>query len=253
MLGMFKAMRTTIRHLPTRKLTVQYPEERERLPERSRGLFRVVVDPLSGDARCRSCTLCETNCPVQVIRVEHSSTYDLPAPNLARLTRARLGAQPSVDLGLLRPVIDDYHERGTGLIGILQNTQDTYRYLPRRALEEIALQTGVSLSQIYGVASFYNQFRLSPTGDYIVEVCHGTACHVAGSTKISEALQEELGVPEGKTTADMRFTLSSVACMGACSQAPVMRIGDRTFGGLTPDRTRQVIREIMREVGAGEE
>ncbi len=252
MLGMFKAMRTTIRHLPTRKLTVQYPEEREKLPERSRGLFRVVVDPLSGDARCRSCTLCETNCPVQVIRVEHSSTYDLPAPNLARLTRARLGAQPGVDLEPLRPVIDDYREHGTGLIGILQNTQDTYRYLPRRALEEIALQTGVSLAQIYGVASFYNQFRLSPTGDYIIEVCHGTACHVAGSTKISEALQEELGVSEGKTTADMKFTLSSVACMGACSQAPVMRVGERTFGGLTPDKTRQVIREIMREVGAGE-
>lgn len=250
MLGMFKAMRTTIRHLPTKKLTVQYPEEREKLPERSRGLFRVVVDPSSGEARCRACTLCETNCPVQVIRVEHTSTYDLPAPNTAHLARARLGAQPSIDLGLLRPAIDDYHERGTGLIGILQHTQDIYRYLPRRALEEIARQTGISLSQIYGVASFYNQFRLSPTGAHIIEVCHGTACHVAGSTKISEALQEELGVAEGKTTPDMKFTLSSVACMGACSQAPVMRIGDRTFGGLTPDKTRLIIREIMGEVGA---
>jgi NADH-quinone oxidoreductase subunit E len=252
MLGMFKAMRTTIRHLPTRKLTVQYPEQREELPERSRGLFRVVVDPLSGDARCRACTLCETNCPVQVIRVEHTSRYDLPAPNLARLSRARLGAQPSDDLELLRPVIDDYHEHGTGLIGVLQNTQDAYRYLPRRALEEIALHTGVSLAQIYGVASFYNQFRLSPTGDYIVEVCHGTACHVAGSAKISEALQEELGVPEGKTTADMKFTLTSVACMGACSQAPVMRIGENTYGGLTPDKTRRIMRILKSDIGVEE-
>ncbi len=249
MLGMFKAMRTTIRHLPTRKLTVQYPEQRERLPERSRGLFRVVVDPLSGDPRCWSCTLCGSNCPAQVIRVEHTSKYALPAPNLARLSRARGDAHPPVDMDLLRPVMDDYHERGTGLIGILQNTQDVYRYLPRKAIEEISLQTGISLSQIYGVASFYNQFRLSPTGDQIVEVCHGTACHVAGSTKISEALQEELGVAEGKTTRDMRFTLSSVACMGACSQAPVMRIGDNTYGSLTPDKTRQIIRAVIGEAG----
>lgn len=250
MLGMFKAMRTTIRHLPQRKLTVQYPEQRERLPERSRGLFRVVVDPLSGDARCRACTLCETNCPVQVIRVEHSTRYDLPSPNVARIQQARLAAQPHVDLELLAPVLDDYHEYGTGLIGILQNTQDVYRYLPRLALQEISTETGVSLAQIYGVASFYNQFRLSPTGDHIVEVCHGTACHVAGSARISEALEEELGVPEGKTTRDMKITLSSVACMGACSQAPVMRIGDQTYGGLTPDKTRQVIRDLMSGIGA---
>lgn len=250
MLGMFKAMRTTLRHLPAKKLTVQYPEEREPLPERSRGLFRVVVDPLSGEARCRACTLCETNCPVQVIRVEHSSKYELPVPNLARLTRARLDAQPDIDMALLQPVLDEYYERGTGLIGILQQTQDVYRYLPRRAIEEIARQTGISLSQIYGVSSFYNQFRLSPTGDYIVEVCHGTACHVAGSAKISAALEEVLGVAEGKTTPDMKFTLSSVACMGACSQAPVMRIGERTFGNLTPDKTRKIIRDLMAELGA---
>jgi NADH-quinone oxidoreductase subunit E len=252
MLGMFKAMRTTLRHLPSRKLTVEFPEEREQLPERSRGLFRVVVDPLSGEARCRSCTLCETNCPVQVIRVEHSSKYELPVPNMARLARARLEAQPAVEMALLQPVLDEYYERGTGLIGILQQTQDVYRYLPRRAIEEIARQTGISLSQIYGVASFYNQFRLSPTGDYIIEVCHGTACHVAGSPKISEALEEVLGVGEGKTTPDMRFTLSSVACMGACSQAPVMRIGERTYGGLTPDKTRKIMRDVMREVGVEE-
>ncbi len=250
MLGMLKAMRTTIRHLPMKKLTVEYPEKHEVLPERSRGIFRVVVNPLSGEARCRSCTLCETNCPVQVIRVEHSSKYELPAPSLARLTRARLGAQPLADLDLLAPVIEDYHARGTGLIGILQNTQEIYRYLPRTALEEIALQTGISLAQIYGVASFYNQFRLTPTGDCIIEVCHGTACHVAGSAKISEALSEELGIPEGKTTRDMKFSLASVACMGACSQAPVMRVGEQTFGGLTPDRTRKIVRDLMGQAGA---
>src|SRR5450759_2976126 len=89
MLGMFKAMRTTIRHLPMKIITVQYPEQRERLPERSRGLFRVVIDPASGEPRCRACTLCESNCPVQVIRVNYTSKYQLPVPNAARLGDAR--------------------------------------------------------------------------------------------------------------------------------------------------------------------
>ena len=83
-------------------------------------------------------------------------------------------------------------------------------------------------------------------GEYIIDVCHGTACHVAGAVQITEALEEELGVADGKTTKDMKFTLSSVACMGACSQAPVMRIGEQTYGGLTPDKTRKIIRDLMR-------
>ena len=133
---------------------------------------------------------------------------------------------------------------------MLQNAQEAYGYLPRLAIQEISLQTGVSLSQIYGISTFYNQFRLSPVGEYIIDVCHGPACHVAGAMQITEALEEELGIPDGKTTTDMKFTLSSVACMGACSQAPVMRIGDKTYGGLTPDKTRKIIRDFMHEVGA---
>jgi len=250
MLGMFKAMRTTIRHLPRKPITVQYPEERPALPERSRGLFRVVIDPVSGEPRCRACTLCETNCPVQVIRVNYASKYELPLPNAARVADARIDLQPPVDMKLLTPVLDDWREHGTGLIAVMQNTQEQFGYLPRAAIREISTQTGVSLSQIYGVASFYNQFRLSPIGKYVIDVCHGTACHVAGAPLITAALEEELGVDEGKTTKDMLFTLSSVACMGACSQAPVMRIGDETYGSLTPDRTRKIIRDAMAKVGA---
>jgi len=249
MLGMFKAMRTTLKHLPMKKITVQYPEQRERLPERSRGLFRVVIDPADGEPRCRACTLCESNCPVQVIRVNYTSKYRLPVPNAARIGEARLAAQSGVDLKDLQPVLDEYYEHGTSLIGMLQDAQDVYGYLPRLAIQEISLQTGISLSQIYGVSTFYNQFRLSPVGEHIIDVCHGTACHVAGAVQITEALEEELGVAEGKTTSDMKFTLSSVACMGACSQAPVMRIGDKTFGGITPDKTRKIIRDLMDEVG----
>jgi NADH-quinone oxidoreductase subunit E len=251
MLGMLKAMRTTLRHLPTKKITVQYPEQRETLPERSRGLFSVVVDPQTGAPSCRSCTLCETNCPVQVIRVEHSSKYDLPAPNVARISRARLGAQPGIDLQLLRPVLDDYLERGTGLIGILQNTQDVYGFLPRVAIHEIALQTGMSLSQIYGVVSFYNQFRLSAVGKHIITVCHGTACHVAGAPLITAAFSEVLGVEVGRTTKDGIFTLEAVSCVGACALAPVVRVGEsETLGRMTPDKARKVVVDLRRQEGA---
>jgi NADH:ubiquinone oxidoreductase subunit E/NAD-dependent dihydropyrimidine dehydrogenase PreA subunit len=245
MLGMFKAMRTTLSHLPKRKITVQYPEQREHLPERSRGLFRVVIDPAGGDPRCRSCTLCESNCPVQVIRVNATSKYALPLPNAARIAAARTGAQQGVDLGALQPVLDDYYEHGTGLISMLQNTQEVYGYLPRAAIDEVSLQTGVSLSQIYGVATFYNQFRLQQAGKFIINVCQGTACHVAGASLIADALSEELGLSVGETSHDRLFTLQTVSCVGACALAPVVRVNDdETHGKATPDSMRKLVADL---------
>jgi NADH-quinone oxidoreductase subunit E len=249
MLGMFKAMRTTLRHLPMKKITVQYPEERERLPERSRGLFRVVIDPATGDARCRACSLCETNCPVQVIRVNNTSKYALPAPDTARIEDARLAVQEGIDLKALKPVLDDHFEHGTGLIAMLQGTQEVYGYLPRLAIHEVAVQTGISLSQIYGVASFYNQFRLSEVGKFIINVCQGTACHVAGAPRIADALSEELGLEVGKTSQDRLFTLQTVSCVGACALAPVVRVNDdETHGKATPDTMRKLVADLRHRV-----
>jgi len=122
--------------------------------------------------------------------VNYTSKYQLAVPNAARVATRRLEAQADADLKKLQPVLDDFYEHGTGLIAVLQNTQEVYGYLPRVALQEISLQSGVSLSQIYGVASFYNQFRLSPIGKHLIDVCHGTACHVAGAQQITEALEE---------------------------------------------------------------
>ena len=245
MLGILKAMRTTLGHLPRHKITVQYPEQREQLPERSRGLFRVVIDPSTDEPRCRACTLCETNCPVQVIRVNYTSEYDLPAVNEARITRVRSDSQPVPDLKLLAPVIDHYRETGQGLMAVLQHTQELYGYLPRLALQEISVETGVSLSQLYGVASFYDQFRLNPVGRFVVTVCHGTACHVAGAPLITEAFSEELGLEVGKTSKDRLFTLQTVSCVGACVLAPVVRIGDdETHGRMTPDKARSLVGEL---------
>jgi len=251
MLGILKAMRTTLGHLPQRKITVQYPEQREQLPERSRGLFRVVIDPATDDPRCRSCTLCETNCPVQVIRVNYESKYELPVVNEARIERVRADSQPAPDLKLIRPVIDHYRETGTGMMSVLQHTQEIYGYLPRLALREISVETGVSLSQLYGVASFYDQFRLSPVGRFVITVCHGTACHVAGAPLITDAFSEELGVAVGKTTKDRLFTLQTGDCPGPCALAPVVLVGDdETYGGMTPDAARALVADLRHRAEA---
>jgi NADH-quinone oxidoreductase subunit E len=250
-LGMLKALRTTVRHLPQKPFTIQYPEERAVLPARSRGLFKVVVDVPTGEARCRACTLCETNCPVQVIRVNHRSTYALPAVNEARIVKARMAAQPPVDLTLIEPILGLYRGHGIGMIAILQHVQELYEYLPRAALEKVSLETGISLSQIYGVASFYNMFRLSPVGKHRIAVCTGTACHVAGAPLILEAFQEVLGIEVGKTTKDQLFTVEAVNCVGACALAPVVRVGDdETHGRMTPDLARKLIADLRAREGA---
>ncbi len=100
---------------------------------------------------------------------------------------------------------------------LLQRTQERFGYLPREVLEEIANYLGIPLSRVYGVATFYAQFRFEPLGKYVVKVCHGTACHVNGAVNIAQALKEELGIEEGQTTEDGLVTLERVACLAAAA------------------------------------
>lgn len=251
MLGMLKALRTTVGHLPRKPVTVQYPEVREELPERSRGLFKVVVDLTTDEARCRACTLCETNCPVQVIRVDYRNTYDLPAVDEADLARRRLEMQGDVDLAPLAPVIERHLELGTSLTTALEAVQDVYGYLPRAALQHLALQTGLPLSQVYGAASFYDHLRLAPPGRYVLEVCLGTACYAAGAPLVMAALEDVLQVADGGTTADGLFTLRSADCVGPCGPSPVVRVGDRLHTAMTPEKARQLVADLRAsEAGA---
>ena len=154
---------------------------------------------------------------------------------------------PEVDLGRVVELVDPA-DPGGNLIALLQRAQKEFGYLPEPVVDEIAAQTGIAPSRIYGVITFYAQFSTEPSGRRRIHVCHGTACHVAGANRLTEALEQELEVADGETTADFAFTLGSVACMGACSQAPVMRIDDETFGNLTADETRKVIRRLLAEV-----
>jgi len=155
-----------------------------------------------------------------------------------------IAQQQAVDLDLIDSLIEKYKNKKGNLIPILQGTQDIYGYLPDEAFIKIAELTGLKLSEMYGVATFYTQFRLHPVGKHIIKVCHGTACHVQNATAISEALEEALGIKDGETTEDNIFTLESVACLGCCSLAPVMMIGENTYGKLTSSQSVKIIKEI---------
>lgn len=142
---------------------------------------------------------------------------------------------PSLDLAKLEPVFAKYAGQTGVLIAVLQEAQEIYGYLPPQVLTAIAGRLGVPVSQVYGVVTFYAQFHMKPRGKHIVRTCQGTACHVRGASKILAALEETLGVKPGDATADLQFTLETVACIGACGLAPVMMVDHDTHGRLTPD------------------
>lgn len=156
-------------------------------------------------------------------------------------------AEDAVDIGLLEPLIKKYKGKKGNLIPLLQGAQNLYGYIPKIVFEKISEETGLKINDMYGVATFYAQFRLNPVGKHVVRVCHGTACHVQGATAISDELISYLGIKDGETTPDRIFTLESVACLGCCSLAPVMMIGDDTYGKLNKKKTVDVIKEIKRK------
>jgi len=148
------------------------------------------------------------------------------------------------DTDLLDNLIDRYKGKKGSLIPLLQGIQELFGYIPKGAFEKVSLETGIPVSKMFGVATFYAQFRLQPVGKHIIKVCHGTACHVQNAVEISEALEETLRIKDGETTEDRFFTLESVACLGCCSLAPVMMIGDRTYGKLTGTEAVKIIKNI---------
>ena len=137
------------------------------------------------------------------------------------------------------------------LIPLLQAAQDSCGYIPPLAIEQIAMATGVPASEVYGVITFYRQFRLQPLGRYVIRACKGTACHVQGAEMICRTLEEELGIREGETSEDGLFTFLEVACLGCCSLAPVVMIGDQAYGRLTPQGLRKVLRRFRGKPGGG--
>ena len=137
----------------------------------------------------------------------------------------------------------NYEGEQGALIPILQAAQDTYGYIPESAIDQIGEIVGLPAAEIYGVITFYSQFRLKPLGKYLVKICDGTACHVNGSERIAGVIEDELQASGNDTTEDGLFTLQKVACLGCCSLSPVIMINDETYGRLTPKKVQLLLKE----------
>jgi NADH-quinone oxidoreductase subunit E len=130
----------------------------------------------------------------------------------------------------------------SNLIGLLQDVQDHFGYLPAPALDSLSRRIRIPLSRIYGVVSFYAQFYTAPRGKHTIRCCRGTACHVKGTARVLDMIRQTLRIEEGQTTPDLKFYLETVACLGTCFLAPVMMIDDQYFGTLTPQRVEGILK-----------
>lgn len=150
---------------------------------------------------------------------------------------------PEMDVGTLDKLIDEFDKEHEGIVALLQDVQTTEGYLPRPALQRIARRLELPLSQLYGLATFYKAFSLQPKGKHTITCCMGTACHVRGGQQVVDRLQRELGVAPGQTTPDMKFTLETVNCLGACALGPLVVVDGKYHGRLTPAKISRLLEQ----------
>jgi len=141
----------------------------------------------------------------------------------------------------LTQILSSYQGRKDELISILQQVQQVFGYLPELAMKNIAKFVKLPESTVFGVATFYAQFKLVPSGRKIIRVCRGTACHVRGAASILDEVNKQLGITPGETTPDLEYSLEAIACFGSCALAPVMVIGQDVYGRMTPARVRELL------------
>lgn len=145
----------------------------------------------------------------------------------------------------VQEIIEECGAKKSSLIPILQKVQEEYRYLPQEILAFVATALDVPPATVYGVSTFYAQFSLEPKGKYIIRVCDGTACHVRGNKTIISAIKKRVGLKSNeKTTKNMRYTLETVSCLGACGLAPAVVINDKIYGHMTPEKVVSAINEL---------
>ena len=137
--------------------------------------------------------------------------------------------------------IDSLNSDPKELIAILHRAQDIFGYLPMVVQTHIARKLNINVSKVYGVVSFYSFFSMKPKGENVIAICLGTACFVRGSGKILERVEELLGIKNGETTPDGKFTITTLRCVGACGLAPVMQINDKTYGNITPEDVESIL------------
>jgi len=148
-----------------------------------------------------------------------------------------------MDLKKVDEIIDKYNAEKSSLIGIFQDIQAEWRYLPREAISRVVERLGIPVTQAYMVATFYKSFSLVPRGEHEIHVCLGTACHLRGGQRLVENFERILKVKTGETTADMKFTLETVNCLGACALAPLVRVDQKNYGKMSGDKIGKIIKE----------
>ena len=148
-----------------------------------------------------------------------------------------------MELTRVNEIIDKYSGEKSSLIGIFQDIQAEYRYLPKEAISLVVERLGIPLTQAYMVATFYKSFSLVPRGEHEIHVCLGTACHLRGGQRLVENFERTLGVKAGGTTPDMKFTLETVNCLGACALAPLVRVDQKNYAKVTADRIGKIVKE----------
>ena len=141
----------------------------------------------------------------------------------------------------LNKVFEKYKDTPGRLMPVLQEAQEIYGYLPYEIQQRISEALNISISDVYGVASFYSQFSLTPKGKHQISVCLGTACYVKGANKVLERIEEKLGIKNGECTEDRLFSIDSCRCVGACGLAPVIMIDDEVYGNLDVDKVDAIL------------
>ena len=152
--------------------------------------------------------------------------------------------QETLDFSAIDAILDRLGRSADRAVPVLQEVQRLFRHVPPQALSYIASNSDMTETQLYGVATFYSQFRLEPLGETVVRVCHGTACHVAGADEVTKALEEGLGVSCGETSQDGKYTLEKVACLGCCSLAPVATVDGAVHGRLNRAKALRLARDL---------
>ena len=154
-----------------------------------------------------------------------------------------------IDWEKLEAIINKHRDQTWALIPLLQDVQEAFGYVPPESIEPIAESLNIHSSQVQGVITFYAGFSLEPKGKYVIRVCRGTACHVKGGRSILRFMKRELGLDEGETSPDYRFTLETVACLGACFLAPTMMVNRSYFGKLSPPKVTTIMAQYDKEKG----
>ena len=146
-------------------------------------------------------------------------------------------------INFIKDVCKSFGNKGGEVINVLHKVQGEFGYLPKEVQEVVALELNIPVSRVYVIVSFYSFFTMTPKGEHPISVCLGTACYVRGAEKVLDELKRQLGINVGEVTPDGKFSLTVLRCVGACGLAPVIEVGDKVYGRMTPDRVKDVLAE----------